>query len=60
MQLIVKEKSKQIAALALALGPEEFNGRRVNIRTQLTSMEENLKAQQAKEKVSEMLSKLDK
>ncbi len=59
MQLIVKEKSKQIAALALALGPEEFNRRRENIKTQLTSMEENLKAQQAKERVSKMLSKLD-
>jgi hypothetical protein len=59
MEVVINEKSKQIAALALALGPEEFNRRRENIKTQLTSMEENLKAQQAKERVSEMLSKLD-
>jgi hypothetical protein len=59
MEVVVNEKSKQIAALALALGPEEFNRRRENIKTQLTSMEENLKAQQAKKRVSEMLSKLD-
>ncbi len=40
MEVVVNEKSKQIAALALALGPEEFNRRRENIKTQLTSMEE--------------------
>jgi hypothetical protein len=44
MELVVKEISKQIAALALTLGPDEFNWRRENIKTQLTSMEENLKA----------------
>jgi hypothetical protein len=59
MDLVVKEKSKQIAALALALGPEEFTWRRENIKAHLTSMEENLKAQQAKARVSQMLSKLD-
>jgi hypothetical protein len=59
MEVVVNEKSKQIAALALALGPKEFNWRRDNIKTPLTSMEENLEAQQAKERVSEMLSKLD-
>ncbi len=61
MELAVKERSKQIAPFALALGQEEFNWYSKNIKTpQLTSMEENLlKAQQANEKVSEMLSKLD-
>jgi hypothetical protein len=60
MAVAVNEKSKQIAALALTLGLEEFNRRRENIKTQLISMEEHLEAQQAKERVSKMLSKLDK
>jgi hypothetical protein len=36
--------------LAVALGPEEFTGRKENIKTEFTSKEENLKAQQAQEK----------
>ena len=60
MELVAIEKSQQIAALAVALGPEEFSKRKENIKKQLTSKDENLKAQQAKEKVSEMLSKIDK
>jgi hypothetical protein len=36
-----------------------FRNAQREYQTQLTSMEENLKAQQAKERVSEMLSKLD-
>jgi hypothetical protein len=51
MKLVVREKLKKIAALALPLGRVEFNRCKENIKTQLTSMEENFKAQQAKEKV---------
>jgi hypothetical protein len=38
MELAMKEKSKQIAALALAPSLEEFKWRSENIKTQLPSM----------------------
>jgi hypothetical protein len=60
METVVIKKSRQIAAMAVALGQEEFAQRKENIKKQLISKEENLKAQQSKEKVSEMLSKIDK
>ena len=47
IELIAQEKGRQIASLAVALGPEEFTWQKENIKTQLTSKEENLKAQQA-------------
>jgi hypothetical protein len=60
IELVAQEKGRQIASLAIALGPEEFARRKENINQQLTSKDANLKAQQAQGKVSEMLSKLNK
>jgi hypothetical protein len=60
IEVVAQEKGRQIASLAVALGPEEFVRRKENIKQQLTSKEENLKAQQAQGKVSEMLSKLNR
>jgi energy-coupling factor transporter ATP-binding protein EcfA2 len=60
VELVVKNNLKQIAVLAVTLGPKKFSIRKENIKKQVTSKEENLKAQQAKEKEIEMLSKIDK
>jgi hypothetical protein len=54
------KKTKQIAALAVTPWPEEFTQHKENIKNQLTSKENNLKIQQAKEKVSKMFFKIDK
>jgi hypothetical protein len=60
MEVVAQEKGQQIASLAVTLPPEEFTRRKENIKQQLTSKEENLKAQQAQGKVSEMLSKTNR
>jgi hypothetical protein len=40
IEIVAHEKGQQIAALAVALGPEEFTRQKENIKNQLTSKEE--------------------